>query len=189
MNLTKEQRDAVEVALDAMKKCVPALRSLLDAPTPEDAPSTAQGVTLTDEQILRAFEAAGVGFQWNQPPHKREPVQSTRGSTNVSKLIAAVRSVLAAAKPASVDAQPASGVGDLPPLPAPIEIQWPELHSQALGCGVEDRNLHDRYECAEYGWQDGVDRAASCVPDDIYTSEQMHEYALAAIAQRTKEQS
>lgn len=64
-------------------------------------------------------------------------------------------------------------------LPAPLQIDWPELNAQALGCGVEDRDLHDRYECAEYGWQDGVDRAAQCVPDDIYTSDMVREIVAA----------
>lgn len=71
---------------------------------------------------------------------------------------------------------------DLPPLPEPLGIHWPELHSNALGCGVEDRNIHDRYEAAEYGWQDGVDRAAGCVPDEIFDADQMRAYARAAIA-------
>lgn len=66
--------------------------------------------------------------------------------------------------------------GEMPPLPEPLEIDWPELHSQALGCGVEDRNLHNRYECAEYGWQDGVDRAIERVPDAIYDTDQMRAY-------------
>jgi hypothetical protein len=69
------------------------------------------------------------------------------------------------------------GGAAFPPLPDPLEIDWPELHSQALGCGVEDRGLHNRYECAEYGWQEGVDRAIDRVPVDIFTADQMHEYA------------
>lgn len=60
---------------------------------------------------------------------------------------------------------------ELPKLPEPLEIGWPQLHSVALGCGVEDRGLHNRYECAEYGWQEGVDSAASRVPDTIYDLE------------------
>ncbi|MBH2008344.1 MAG: hypothetical protein I8H71_01455 [Xanthomonadaceae bacterium] len=60
-------------------------------------------------------------------------------------------------------------------LPAPLEIDWPELNSHALGCGVEDRGLRDRYAAAEYGWQDGVDRAAECVPEDIYTSDMVRQ--------------
>ena len=73
-------------------------------------------------------------------------------------------------------AAPAAANGAMPELPDPLEIYWPELHSSALGCGVEDRGLRDRYECAEYGWQDGVDKAAACVPDAIYDADQMRAY-------------
>ena len=76
--------------------------------------------------------------------------------------------------------------GEYPPLPEPLEIDWPELHSQALGCGVEDRGLRDRYECAEYGWQDGVDKAVECVPDELYDADQMRAYADATCAMRAQ---
>lgn len=73
------------------------------------------------------------------------------------------------------------GVSELPPLPEPLEISWPELHRGALGCGVEDRNLCDRYRAAEYGWEDGVGKAIECVPGKIYDADQMQEYARAAL--------
>lgn len=66
-------------------------------------------------------------------------------------------------------------------MPEPLEIDWPELHSEALGCGVEDRNIHDRYEAAEYGWQDAVDKCAERVPDEIFDAEQMKAYAAAKV--------
>jgi len=69
-------------------------------------------------------------------------------------------------------------------LPEPLEIDWPELHSQALGCGVEDRDLHNRYECAEYGWQDGVDKCAERVPEQIFDADQMLAFADATCALR-----
>lgn len=69
-------------------------------------------------------------------------------------------------------------------LPEPLEIDWPELHSQALGCGVEDRGLHNRYECAEYGWQDGVDKCADRVPEQIFDADQMRAFADATCALR-----
>lgn len=72
--------------------------------------------------------------------------------------------------------------GTLPELPEPLEINWPTLNSNALGCGVEDRGLHDRYECAAYGWEDGVDRAIECVPEAIYDADQMREYGKACAA-------
>lgn len=70
-------------------------------------------------------------------------------------------------------------------LPEPLEIDWPELHSQALGCGVEDRDFHNRYECAEYGWQDGVDKCAERVPEQIFDADQMLAFADATCALRT----
>lgn len=79
-------------------------------------------------------------------------------------------------------ANKAAEEGGLPELPDALEIDWPEMHSQALGCGVEDRSIHDRYEAAEYGWQDGVDKAIERVPSEIYDADQMREYALLAIA-------
>lgn len=66
---------------------------------------------------------------------------------------------------------PAPLTDELPELPVPLEIDWPQLHSQALGCGVEDRSIHDRYEAAEYGWQVGMEAAAECVPELIYDEE------------------
>ncbi|SDH11043.1 hypothetical protein SAMN05216466_107136 [Paraburkholderia phenazinium] len=72
-------------------------------------------------------------------------------------------------------------VSGLPQLPEPLEIDWPELHSQGLGCGVEDRNITNRYEAAEYGWQHGVDQAIERVPEDIFTTDQMREYARTAL--------
>ena len=77
--------------------------------------------------------------------------------------------------------------GELPPLPAPFEIEWPSLHPHGLGCGVEDRDITDRYEAAEYGWQDGVDKVAGCVPDEIYTADQMRAYATVALAAKQEE--
>lgn len=77
---------------------------------------------------------------------------------------------------------PAASGLELPELPEPFEIEWPQLHRQGLRCGVEDRDLTDRYDYAEYGWQDGVDRAADCVPEQIFTADQMHAYARQALA-------
>ncbi|WP_433867012.1 hypothetical protein [Ralstonia wenshanensis] len=77
------------------------------------------------------------------------------------------------------DEQPAF---ELPDLPEPLEIDWPTLNAHALGCGVEDRGLYDRYDCANYGFEDGVDQAASRVPNQIFDADQMREYAYAAIA-------
>jgi hypothetical protein len=101
---------------------------------------------------------------------------------------------IARPSPASdVGAPSPSSVGDAiraMPLPEPLEIYWPQLNSNALGCGVEDRNIRDRYEAAEYGWQDGVDKAAERVPEDIYTADQVRELLseAAAIAEQVQGQ-
>lgn len=80
------------------------------------------------------------------------------------------------------EASPANGaVGEMPELPEPLEIDWPTLNRNALGCGVEDRAIHCRYNAAEYGWESGVDRAIECVPHAIYDVDQMQAYARAAV--------
>ena len=46
------------------------------------------------------------------------------------------------------------------------EVDWPELTNtmrQGLGCGVEDRGIHDRYEAAEYGYEDALERCAEFI--------------------------
>lgn len=43
---------------------------------------------------------------------------------------------------------------------------WPELtHSmrQGLGCGLEDRDIYDRYQAAEYGYEDALDRCSEFI--------------------------
>ena len=37
---------------------------------------------------------------------------------------------------------------------------WPEYHSEAMGCGLEDRNIRDRYEAMLYGWDKALDQVA-----------------------------
>jgi hypothetical protein len=51
-------------------------------------------VNLTDEQIIAALQAAGVGFQYVDGP--RQTVCMTSGSQEASKIVAAVRSLLPA---------------------------------------------------------------------------------------------
>lgn len=84
------------------------------------------------------------------------------------------------------DTDAKNGAGSYPPMPEPLDIAWPELHSQALGCGVEDHGCRDRYEAAEYGWKDGVDRAADCVPEQIFDADQMRAFADATAALRAR---
>ena len=37
----------------------------------------------------------------------------------------------------------------------------PEYHYQGMGCGLEDRNITDRYDAMEYGWEQAMDRIYS----------------------------
>lgn len=42
----------------------------------------------------------------------------------------------------------------------PVEIDYPDFHWQGMGCGLEDRNITDRYEAMRYGWEAALDRVA-----------------------------
>lgn len=48
----------------------------------------------------------------------------------------------------------------------PIEIHWPEYHSSAMGCGLEDRGIHNRYDAMLHGWERAVERCMEAVPDE-----------------------
>ncbi len=34
----------------------------------------------------------------------------------------------------------------------------PEFHAQGMGCGIEDRSIHDRYAAAQHGWEKAIER-------------------------------
>lgn len=38
------------------------------------------------------------------------------------------------------------------------EYDYPEFHEQGMGCGLEDRNITDRYEAMQYGWDEAASR-------------------------------
>lgn len=146
-------------------------------------------------EVLDQPTGKPITFYNNRPEYDQFMFFGTRGkaelewanakfiaAANPSTILAMIERIESIAAPAVANA----AVGELPPLPEPLEINWPELHSQALGCGVEDRNIHDRYEAAEYGWQDGVDKAIERVPEQVYDAEQMQAYARAAIASLNK---
>ena len=38
-----------------------------------------------------------------------------------------------------------------------------EYHSHAMGCGLEDRFIEDRYEAMSYGWNEGMDAAYEAI--------------------------
>lgn len=68
-------------------------------------------------------------------------------------------------------------------LPKPVEIEWPEYNAQAMGCGLEDRCIMNRYEAMAYGWNEAIDRARERVPEEPFTETQLHEYAEAKCAE------
>ncbi|WP_148201772.1 hypothetical protein [Gluconobacter oxydans] len=49
------------------------------------------------------------------------------------------------------------------------EFDAPEYHSQGMGCGLEDRGIHDRYQAMEYGWNQAVERCIERIPEELYT--------------------
>jgi hypothetical protein len=40
---------------------------------------------------------------------------------------------------------------------------WPEYREHAMGCGLEDRGITDRYEAMRYGWDEALERAWKAV--------------------------
>jgi hypothetical protein len=50
------------------------------------------------------------------------------------------------------------------PLQEPVAFDdWPEYHEHAMGCGLEDRGITDRYEAMRYGWDEALERAWEAV--------------------------
>ena len=48
------------------------------------------------------------------------------------------------------------------------EFEEPEYHDQGMGCGLEDRGIHDRYQAMEYGWEQAVERCIERIPEELY---------------------
>ena len=45
------------------------------------------------------------------------------------------------------------------------DIDDPEYNYSAMGCGLEDRNITDRYEAMQYGWEQGNEAWGEIVND------------------------
>ena len=56
------------------------------------------------------------------------------------------------------------------PEQEPYQIDWPEYHEQAMGCGLEDRDEHCRYGAMRYGWDCAIAAVAQSLPEALYTS-------------------
>jgi hypothetical protein len=54
--------------------------------------------------------------------------------------------------------------------PVAFEMDWPDYHAEAMGCGLEDRNITDRYEAMQYGWDEAIERIAERLPEVLYTT-------------------
>lgn len=50
------------------------------------------------------------------------------------------------------------------PESEPHEIDWPEYHYEAMGCGLEDQGITDRYKAMQYGWDQAIERIAERLP-------------------------
>lgn len=129
------------------------------------------------KEAMIAAIVGGAGLWKQGTVNDKEFVESVRHELRDTVLKAVAAGRVAGSPAASRESTPA-----LPELPAAFEMDWPELHAQALGCGIEDCNIRDRYEAANYGWQDAINKCIERFPDGLYTADQMREYALAAIA-------
>jgi hypothetical protein len=54
------------------------------------------------------------------------------------------------------------------PEQEPFEIEWPEYHDMGMGCGLEDRNITDRYDAMRYGWDEAIEAVAQSLPEKLY---------------------
>jgi len=48
-----------------------------------------------------------------------------------------------------------------------INPDFPEYHYQGMGCGLEDRNITDRYEAMQYGWEEAINEFYNNLPEFI----------------------
>lgn len=49
----------------------------------------------------------------------------------------------------------------------PFVFEEYPYNPEAMGCGLEDRCITDRYEAMAYGWERAMERAAEAIPDDL----------------------
>lgn len=69
----------------------------------------------------------------------------------------------------------------------PVFIVEPDYHDQAMGCGLEDRNITDRYEAMAYGWNEGIKRMFEQLPDEpLYLAPQQPQSVKDALEKAAK---
>ena len=40
-----------------------------------------------------------------------------------------------------------------------------QYHYEGMGCGIEDRGIHDRYEACKHGWECAMERVSERFPE------------------------
>ena len=75
----------------------------------------------------------------------------------------------------------------------PISLNEPNYHYEAMGCGLEDRGITDRYEAMEYGWNCAIERMFEQLPEGPLftfppTAEQIANETAEAIAEYCRNQ-
>jgi len=48
-----------------------------------------------------------------------------------------------------------------------VLFEEPDYHSQGMGCGLEDRDITDRYDAMLHGWEKAIERVAESYPDFV----------------------
>ena len=109
--------------------------------------------------------------------------------TGAEEAVAGLFYVTAKDIAAFADAHVASLCADVEPF---VFEEYP-YHYEAMGCGLEDRNITDRYEAMAYGWERAMERAAEAIPDDLYPASTVaalkagRDAALARVAELEKD--
>ena len=102
----------------------------------------------------RAMCAAALAFDDNKPLNDWGKIVSITYEETYSAMISA------ALLPEQVESEP-------------VIIEEPNYHFEGMGCGLEDRNITDRYEAMEYGWDCAISRMFERIPDGpLYTTPQ-----------------
>ena len=67
----------------------------------------------------------------------------------------------------AVDARELQGLRDFADGWNSFREQFDDIayHYQGMGCGIEDRGIHDRYQACEYGWESAMERVAERFPE------------------------
>lgn len=48
---------------------------------------------------------------------------------------------------------------------AAVVVELPDYHHQAMGCGLEDRGITDRYEACRHGFECALERVGGAIED------------------------